>query len=102
MSMQGTGSPSGSLVEHGSGCRGYLSGLGSSASTAHKHPQLLVALSRWLEREGIYADELAAASTGGSRRAQGRLGAVTGHPTTASPSSKSRNYADPLTDSHLP
>jgi integrase/recombinase XerD len=75
MSTRRTGSPSGSLAEHGPGFRGYLFELGYSASAAKKHLQLLVDLSRWLEREGIFADELAAVSTEGffrRRRAQGR------------------------------
>jgi transposase len=62
MSTRRTSSPSGSLVRHGPGFRGYLFERGHSASAAHKHLQLLADLSRWLEREGICADELAAAS----------------------------------------
>jgi integrase/recombinase XerD len=75
MSTRRTGSPSGALAEHGPGFRGYLFELGYSASAAKKHLRLLVDLSRWLEREGISADELAAASTEGffrRRRARGR------------------------------
>jgi hypothetical protein len=75
MSTRRTSGPGGSLAEHGPGFRGYLFELGYSASAADKHLQLLADLSRWLEREGICADELAAASTEGffrRRRAQGR------------------------------
>jgi hypothetical protein len=75
MSTRGTSSPSGSPIGHGRGFRGYLFDLGYSASAANKHLQLLVDLSRWLEREGISTGELAAASTEGffrRRHAQGR------------------------------
>jgi len=75
MSTQRTDSPRGSLAEHVPGFRGYLFELGYSVSAARKHLQLLADLSRWLEREGISADELATASTEGffrRRRAQGR------------------------------
>jgi hypothetical protein len=75
MSTRRTSTPSGSLAEHGRGFRDYLFELGYSAWAANKHLQLLADLSRWLEREGICADELAAASTEGffrRRRAQGR------------------------------
>lgn len=75
MSMRGTGGPSGWLAGHERGFRGYLSGLGYSASAVKKHLRLLADLSRWLEREGICAGELAAASTEGffcRRRALGR------------------------------
>jgi mannitol/fructose-specific phosphotransferase system IIA component (Ntr-type) len=45
------------------------------ASAANKHLQLLADLSRWLEREGICADELAAANTEGFfRRRRARAG----------------------------
>jgi hypothetical protein len=75
MSTRRTSSPCGSLAEHGPGFRGYLVERGYSASVANKHLQLLADLSRWLEREGICADELDTASTEGffrRRRAQGR------------------------------
>ena len=75
MSTRRTSSPSGLLIEHGRGFRGYLFELGYSASAATKHLQLLADLSRWLEREGIGAEELAVASTEGffrRRRARGR------------------------------
>lgn len=75
MSTRRTSSPSGSLIEHGRGFRGYLLELGYSASAANKHLQLLADLSHWLEREDICTDELAAASIERffrRRRAQGR------------------------------
>jgi integrase/recombinase XerD len=75
MSTRRTSSPSGSLVEYGPGFRDYLFELGYSVSAANKHLLLLADLSRWLERESISVDVLAAASTEGffrRRRAQGR------------------------------
>lgn len=69
-----TSSPSGSLAEHGPGFRGYLVGLGYSASAVRKHLRLLADLSCWLEREGVCAGELAVVSTKGffrRRRARG-------------------------------
>lgn len=75
MSTRGTSGPSGWLAEYGSGFRGYLFDLGYSASAARKHLRLLGDLSRWLEREGICAGELAEASTEGffrRRCARGR------------------------------